>query len=86
MKIDLGELLNWIQKAKITRFRKQVLLVAISAVVYSIWLQRNKKIWCREEFKTEEVTRRVLENVKRRARIIGLPKCNIIDSNWFMEL
>ena len=59
----------------------------MAAVVYSIiWFQRNRKIWCNEDFRKEAVIRRVQDDVNRRVGIAGLPKGNVNDRHWFMGL
>ena len=85
-KADLNDLIRWIQKTKISKFRRQVMFGTLAVAVYSIWIQRNRKIWASEEFKSEEVIRRVKDDIKRRVKIIGMLKCNVIDSEWFMNL
>uniref|UniRef100_A0A803PH97 Reverse transcriptase domain-containing protein n=1 Tax=Cannabis sativa TaxID=3483 RepID=A0A803PH97_CANSA len=42
---DLNKLLRWINRAKISSFKKKVLAAAVAGLVYSIWHTRNDKIW-----------------------------------------
>ncbi|XP_062089073.1 uncharacterized protein LOC133795635 [Humulus lupulus] len=38
-------LLRWISKAKVSRFKKQVLAAFVAAGVYQVWKTRNEVLW-----------------------------------------
>ena len=46
-------------------------------------MAENKIIWRNEEFKGSDVIRKVKENVKFRANILGFKKCTVNDCEWF---
>ena len=47
--IDLNRLLRWIQRSKMTKFRKNSHTASVAALVYYVWKARNKKIWSNED-------------------------------------
>ena len=76
----------WIQKGKLSRFRSRVWLSAMAALVYSVWFQRNRKLWRKEVIQKAEVLKRVKYDVKNRARTAGINKISIENIGWFVEL
>ena len=53
---------------------------------YPRMMAENKIIWRNEEFKGSDVIRKVKENVKFRANILGFKKCTVNDCEWFRGL
>ena len=85
-KVDMHELLVWIQRKKLSKFRRRVWLTAMAALVYTVWFQRNRKIWSKETICKTEAISKIKHDVKSRAMTNGLSKCLIEDANWFMGL
>ncbi|XP_060972111.1 uncharacterized protein LOC133038082 [Cannabis sativa] len=50
---ELPLILRWIRKAKISKFRKNVLAAVIVGLVYRIWEARNKLEWQNEQPKSD---------------------------------
>ena len=86
MKVELVDLLKLFKKAKLTKFSRHVLLTTTATMVYSVWYQRNRKIWHREEIEKIELIQRVKMDVKTRAVIVGLKKSSLEDNRWFLGL
>ncbi|XP_056695649.1 uncharacterized protein [Spinacia oleracea] len=42
---DLHKLIHWVQKRKISKFRKGVIITGILCTVYHIWKERNNALW-----------------------------------------
>lgn len=82
---DVYKLTRWIQRAKLTKYRKQVLVLAMTALIYEIWSKRNKLIWKKEIVHETDIVNRVKYIVKMRASL-GLAKCKKEDSYWFEEI
>ena len=82
---DLIGVLRWIQRAKVSRFKKQVYVTMIAALVYCIWQHRNMKLWQQVHDDEDAVIHRVKTLVKLRVKMIDV-KCNAEECNWFIEL
>ena len=77
--------MKWIQKAQISKFRKQVFIATVAALVYCIWQQRNKKLWQQ----VWEIGSVIVQNIKKIVKLrvnTSEYKCNTVDSTWFVEL
>uniref|UniRef100_A0A803P4I7 Reverse transcriptase zinc-binding domain-containing protein n=1 Tax=Cannabis sativa TaxID=3483 RepID=A0A803P4I7_CANSA len=83
---SLPQLVRWIGKAKISKFKKQVYAAAIAALVYSIWRTRNAVIWQENSLNSN----RLIEDTKWSLKLqisIFLPKKILnVDKDWFYAL
>ncbi|KAM6589879.1 hypothetical protein CsatA_012484 [Cannabis sativa] len=83
---DLQQLLKWIHKAKISKFRKKVLAAAAAHLVYSIWHSRNDQIWNNHLEVQDVIVQRVKQNVKHRIELFWPKKIGPKDRDWFHSL
>uniref|UniRef100_A0A803PTB6 Reverse transcriptase zinc-binding domain-containing protein n=1 Tax=Cannabis sativa TaxID=3483 RepID=A0A803PTB6_CANSA len=83
---DLPQIIRWIGRTKVSRFRKNVLAAVVAGLVYIIWEALNKIIWQEEQPEWG----RLIENLKWRLKsqiIIFLPKkLSCKDREWFYDL
>ncbi|XP_056687639.1 uncharacterized protein [Spinacia oleracea] len=42
---NLPELVNWLHKRSVTKFRKEVIYAVVMCTVYHIWKERNNALW-----------------------------------------
>ncbi|XP_062103617.1 uncharacterized protein LOC133814705 [Humulus lupulus] len=63
---SLVDVLRWIERAKISKFRKLMYSAAIAAVTYQIWRGRNEVLWLHKHFYTDVVVQSIQVNVKNR--------------------
>ncbi|XP_062104130.1 uncharacterized protein LOC133815290 [Humulus lupulus] len=83
---SLGRLLRWIERAKISRFKKQIFSAAIAALVYQIWHARNDILWNSNVVKEELIVRKVKEDVKCRVSCVWPKNVSSVDIEWFSKL
>ncbi|KAF4378639.1 hypothetical protein G4B88_031243, partial [Cannabis sativa] len=57
---------GWINRAKISSFKKKVLAGAVARLVYSIWHTRNEKIWNNKIDNVDAIVKKVQLTVKHR--------------------
>uniref|UniRef100_A0A803QNL0 Reverse transcriptase domain-containing protein n=1 Tax=Cannabis sativa TaxID=3483 RepID=A0A803QNL0_CANSA len=79
-------LLRWIQRAKISRFKKAILAAAVAAPVYQLWRARNDSLRNLADQSMEHVFQVIKEDVKRRVTCIWPKHVNPIDTSWFSTL
>lgn len=82
---ELLKILRWVQRVKLSKFRKRVYNAMVAALVYYVWQQRNSVLWQQAEAEEAEVIQKVKFMVKMRANMI-YSKCNIVDQGWFIDL
>ena len=82
---EIWRILRWIQRAKMTRFRKQVFLASVAGLVYCIWQQRNRKLWQQSKVEGAEIVKKVKALVKMRVNVNEI-KCKEVDCKWSIEL
>ncbi|XP_062114203.1 uncharacterized protein LOC133825253 [Humulus lupulus] len=75
-------LLRWISRAKLSRFKKQVL----AAVVYQEWKAKNEVLWLQQVKRVELVIQAILNDVKSRIHSIKPGKVTCTDWEWFEAL
>ena len=76
-KINLEELLKWINKSKrSSRFRKDVQRAIVAACVYQIWRARNEKLWIQKIENVEQTVKCIKQGSINRIRQI-IPKKSI---------
>ncbi|XP_062074925.1 uncharacterized protein LOC133778931 [Humulus lupulus] len=80
------KLLRWIAKARLSQFRKQVLMVALAAMIYQIWWCRNEALWNQKVYTANIIVQRIQFNVKYRIRSIMPNNVQLIERTWFEKL
>lgn len=63
---ELEKLLRWIQRSRVSRFKKSVYIACIAALVYAVWTARNKKIWKNEDTFEDMVIKHIKYSVKKK--------------------
>ncbi|KAM6563484.1 hypothetical protein CsatB_023482 [Cannabis sativa] len=82
----LNRLLRWLERAKISRFHKVVLVAAVVALVYHLWKNRNDILWNSTKQAQEQVVHVTKEDVKSRV-VCNWPKyVKPVDGCWFSTL
>uniref|UniRef100_A0A803QLG7 Reverse transcriptase zinc-binding domain-containing protein n=1 Tax=Cannabis sativa TaxID=3483 RepID=A0A803QLG7_CANSA len=84
--IELPMILRWIRKAKISKFRKNVLAAVIAGLVYSIWEARNKLEWQNEQPDCVRIMQAVRWRTKARVTMFLPKKLSCKDRDWFYGL
>ena len=80
------ELLRANQRLKVSRVKRQIITAAITSLVYTVWQQRNKKIWKGEDVNEAEVIRRIKTDVRFRANMFCSNKKIVKDREWIGDL
>ncbi|XP_062085935.1 uncharacterized protein LOC133792042 [Humulus lupulus] len=83
---SLGSLLRWIERAKISKFRKQCYSAAIAALVYQIWHARNDILLHLKAVKIDLIVRKIKEDVKCRVSCVRPQRVSTVDIEWFSKL
>ena len=73
-KTDLLEILRASQRLKASKLKKLVIVAAIITKVYTVWHQRNRKMWKEEEENDAEIARRAKVDIRFRANVLCLKK------------
>uniref|UniRef100_A0A803Q7H7 Reverse transcriptase zinc-binding domain-containing protein n=1 Tax=Cannabis sativa TaxID=3483 RepID=A0A803Q7H7_CANSA len=83
---SLQNVLRWINRAKISKFRKAVYAAAIAALVYHIWKARNCKIWQGSSSQVQQLAQEVKWQIKTRITCVMSKTVAKIDYEWFNSL
>ncbi|XP_060972180.1 uncharacterized protein LOC115717537 [Cannabis sativa] len=83
---SLSQLLKWIHKAKISKFKRKTMAAAVANLVYSIWHARNDQIWNSHLESEEAIVQRVKDSVKHRIKLFWPQKIGQQDRDWFHSL
>ncbi|KAM6587728.1 hypothetical protein CsatA_010333 [Cannabis sativa] len=83
---DLNKLLRWINRAKISSFKKKVLAAVVAGLVYSIWHTRNDKLWNNRINNVDAIVKKVQLTVKHRIDSLCPKKVSQIDREWYQNL
>ncbi|KAM6563596.1 hypothetical protein CsatB_023594 [Cannabis sativa] len=83
---SLPMLLRWVQRAKLSKFRKLVYQAAIAALVYAVWKLRNGKIWQGNTLNSSSFCDEIKWNVKMRCNMYLPRKIQEKDRDWFHDL
>ena len=76
----------WLQRSKVSKFRKQFYTITLAALVYMIWLTRNRRIWDNNLCTIGEVIDLIKQIVKNRALSLKCIEKAGTDSEWFANL
>ncbi|XP_062106391.1 uncharacterized protein LOC133817803 [Humulus lupulus] len=60
---SLVAVLRWIERAKLSKFRKLLYSAAVAAVTYQIWKGRNEVLWSQKQFHIDVVVQLVKDNI-----------------------
>ena len=84
---NLEVMLRRIQRSRtLSKFWKEIYLASIAALVYSIWIARNSKIWQDKQIEVEAIVAQVKYNVKNRFTMTNCTKGKGIDQEWYSLL
>ena len=83
---SLTDLLRSIQRSKEPKFRKNVLLVTVSMLVYSIWQQRNSLIWRGMRKNDADIVQTIKNRLKFRFFVNDCKKVSKYDREWLIDL
>lgn len=67
--MEIQCLFRWIQRAKTTKYRKKIMALALTVLVYELWSRRNKVIWRNENQTENEIVQQVKRMVKLRVSV-----------------
>lgn len=68
---DLLGLIRNIQRSRVHQGKKKCYASGIAALIYGIWMSRNKGFWEQKVMLIEEVVQQVKQGVKRRLLVLG---------------
>lgn len=85
-KEELNGMLRWIQRKKVSKFRKQVWIDSLAALIYNIWKMRNLYIWADEGIDSNRVLSQVKSCVKTRIGLVHRRLKNCEDEQWWYTL
>lgn len=73
-------LVNWVQRIfRGSRFRRKVLLASLAALVYRVWLNRNKVVWDGTCETPSFSVQQVIDSVKLRMQGIAPKHIPVVD-------
>ena len=67
---DLNRSIRWIQRARVNRFQKKIFAAAMAALIYWIWLSRNRKVWQGEDCSIADIINNVKGEIRYRVMCI----------------
>uniref|UniRef100_A0A803Q7F3 Reverse transcriptase zinc-binding domain-containing protein n=1 Tax=Cannabis sativa TaxID=3483 RepID=A0A803Q7F3_CANSA len=79
-------LIRWIGRAKMSKFKKQVLAASIAGLVYTLWRARNSKIWEETQVDIDRLIQQAKLTVKQRITLCWPKKVKDMDKEWFQKL
>ena len=80
---DLLKMIRWLQRAKVSKFQKEVWTMAIAATIYCIWKQRNDILWQEGSVNIELIVRKVQKDVYNRVYLSNCFRGSKEDMEWF---
>ncbi|XP_060960471.1 uncharacterized protein LOC133031122 [Cannabis sativa] len=83
---EVNGILRWIERSKLSQFRKEVLYVVMVALVYQVWRSRNGLLWNSKVPKETQVTYLTKEEVKRRIIHVWPKNVSTGDKEWFSNI
>lgn len=83
---ELKVLIKWVKRSKVSKFRKQVYLTSLAALVYLVWKARNMCIWRADTFDKGMIVQQVKKCVKCRILLVREKIRECIDEEWFCLL
>uniref|UniRef100_A0A803PQL5 Reverse transcriptase domain-containing protein n=1 Tax=Cannabis sativa TaxID=3483 RepID=A0A803PQL5_CANSA len=83
---SLKNIIRWIERAKIGKFKKEVFSTAIPGLVYMIWKSRNEKIWNDKTVPVDTIVQQLQIAVKNRITSVKPKKIQQKDLQWFDAL
>ena len=84
--MDLMQIVRWLQRCRLSKFRKKVIEVSLAAVIYGIWQARNRQLWENERIRIEAVFDNICYIVKTRVIQADCKKMTKVDREWFDKL
>ncbi|KAM6574467.1 hypothetical protein CsatA_022794 [Cannabis sativa] len=83
---SLKNIIRWIERAKIGKFKKAVFSAAIAGLVYMIWKSGNEKIWNDKIVPVDTIVQQLQIAVKNRITSVKPKKIQQKDLQWFDAL
>ncbi|KAM6589991.1 uncharacterized protein LOC133036856 [Cannabis sativa] len=83
---NIQQFVRWIEKAKVSKFKKQVFSTAVAALVYSSWKARNQLIWQQEQINQKQVVCDIKWSLRTRINVVLPKKISNVDKEWFFAL
>ncbi|KAM6547870.1 hypothetical protein CsatB_019546 [Cannabis sativa] len=83
---SLQQLLKWVGKSKLSKFKKGVYTAAIVGLVYNIWKSRNEIIWQNGRVNPTRIVEETKWNIKARIERVMPKKVKPKDREWFLLL
>ena len=83
---DLNKLVWWIQRSRMTLFKKQIVTASLAGLIYWLWSSRNRRLWQNVNTTVEEILTNVKSTVKYRVILLGGKKKGTSDYGWFLNL
>uniref|UniRef100_A0A803QE60 Reverse transcriptase domain-containing protein n=1 Tax=Cannabis sativa TaxID=3483 RepID=A0A803QE60_CANSA len=77
---------RWLERKKMSRFRKAVITAAVATLVYHVWKNRNDLLWNSRRIAQDVVVRAIKEDVKNRVLCNWPKKYKSADADWFALL
>lgn len=83
---ELLKLTQWIGRAKMSRFRKNVMVAVIAGLVYGVWEARNQSLWHGKLGSSRKVIDELKWRIKNRITLLLPKKLAHKDKEWFLAL
>ncbi|KAM6555783.1 hypothetical protein CsatB_002802 [Cannabis sativa] len=80
---NVQQLVKWIGRAKISKFKKAVYSVAVAAMVYIAWKLRNVVLWQGAQVDTNRMIEEVKWSLRTRVHNFLPQKLSSVDREWF---
>ncbi|XP_060974127.1 uncharacterized protein LOC133039284 [Cannabis sativa] len=83
---NVQQLVKWIGRAKISKFRKAIYSVAVAAMVYTAWKLRNAVLWQGAQVDTNRMIEEVKWSLRTWVQNFLPKKLSSVDKEWFFAL
>ncbi|KAM6569425.1 hypothetical protein CsatB_017410 [Cannabis sativa] len=84
--VSLSRLIRWIGRAKMSKFKKQVLAASTTCLVHVLWRARNSRLWEDSHEGTDCLIQKIKHTVKQRITQCWPRKVKERDKEWFQSL
>uniref|UniRef100_A0A803NL60 Reverse transcriptase zinc-binding domain-containing protein n=1 Tax=Cannabis sativa TaxID=3483 RepID=A0A803NL60_CANSA len=83
---NIRQLVKWIGRAKVSKFKKAVYSAAIAAMVYNAWKMRNAVLWQGVKIDNTRLIEEVKWSLRTRVQSFLPKKLSSVDREWFCAL
>ncbi|XP_062102958.1 uncharacterized protein LOC133813947 [Humulus lupulus] len=84
--VSLQQLVRWIARAKISKFKKLCFAACLASLVYHVWQARNDAFWSLKVARIDLIVKRITETVKNRVIFVWPKHLGKQDIEWFEKL